>query len=201
MPVTTQPIRISGFVALAVGGALLVSLLCINLFFTVGGPWGTLNDAGNAVGAVLSAALAWQLRRAARGWAVTAALAGAAVAVAGSYLVMSGRTGWYLAGLYTSLGYALIGLWLWRISGSAAADWPRGLARWARFTGGLMALGLLAVPGLLAGFDVPETAPWWAHAGFLGGPGWGVLYPLVCLWLARVLLARPTAPALLKETA
>ncbi|MCC7359836.1 MAG: hypothetical protein IT317_10185 [Anaerolineales bacterium] len=193
MSTPPQPARAAGPTALAVAVVLLAGLLCLVVFYVVGNPWGTLNDAGNGLAALLSAALAWQLRRSTYGWAVAVALAGAVVAVIGSYLVMSAVTGWYLAGLYTSLGYALIGLWLWHASGALRAGWPRGLARLGRFTGGFMALGVLAVPGLLAGIDSPGTAPWWAHAGFVGGPGWVLAYPIFCLWLGRVLLARPTA--------
>jgi hypothetical protein len=182
--------RNDGLLAGLTGGVLVVGNICLILMFTIGRGWGTVNDAANGVAAVLSALLAWRLRRAAperRGrWGLAAA--GAAIAVVGSALVMSRRTGWFLAGLWTSLGYALLGMWLWQAAAALTQHLPRRMAAFGRLTGAFMALGVLAIPGLLAGVDAAETAPWWAHAGFAGGLGWVLLYPIWCLWLARALL-------------
>lgn len=181
--------RSTGWWVSATGGAGLLGIVTISLLYTVGGIFGPLNDLCNAAVALLSAGLAWRLRPrpGARlsGWLVGVAGLGAAIAVWGSVLVLTRRTGWYLAGLYTTLGFAFIGLWLWRLSAAPAA-WPRGLARFGQITGAAMALGLLAVPGIVAGIDAPATAPWWAHAGYVGALGWFFLYPLWGLWLGRV---------------
>lgn len=188
--------RATGWWAIATGGAGLLGIVTISLFYTVGGLFGPLNDLCNAALALLSAGLAWRLRPrpGARlsGWLVGVAGLGAAIAVWGSVLVLSRRTGWYLAGLYSALGFAFIGLWLGRLSAVAAA-WPRGLARFGRLTGALMALGWLAVPGIVRAIDAPATAPWWAHAGYVGSLGWFLLYPLWCLGLGRVYLRAPRA--------
>ncbi len=180
--------------ATTTGAVGLLGIVCITLFYSVGGIFGPLNDLCNAVLALLSAGLAWRLRRSAPPdrAALGAAGLGAAIAVVGSALVMSGRTGWYLAGLYTSLGYAFLGLWVWRVNSAVRAGlaWPRRLVQFGRLTGALMALGFLALPGIVRGVDSAETAPWWAHAGFVGGLGWFLLYPIWCLWLGRA-LARP----------
>src|SRR5690349_11771720 len=134
--------RVAAWLAVATGVVLLAGLLCLIVFFTIGDPWGTMNDAGNGLAALLSAALAWRLSRPGDRWALLVAVVGAVIAVYGSYLVMSARTGWYLAGLYSSLGYALIGVWLWQASGGRAGEWPRGVARLGRFAGAFIALGL-----------------------------------------------------------
>ena len=80
------------------------------------GPFGTINDIANAATGVLSAGLAWRLRRQISGRsgkpAVAAAIAGAGLAVAGSTLVVSGTTGFFFAGLVSSVGFAGIGAWL-----------------------------------------------------------------------------------------
>lgn len=182
----------------ATGGVGLLGIVTISLFYTVGGIFGPLNDLCNAAMALLSVGLAWRLRpgpgaRFGR-WLVGVAGLGAAIAVWGSVLVVSRRTGWYLAGLYSTLGFGFIGLWLGQLN-TAAAAWPRGLARFGRLTGAAMALGLLAVPGIARGIDAPATAPWWAHAGYLGGLGWFVLYPIWCLWLGRALAGARAAVA------
>ncbi len=189
----SQPDRLTGPLALATGGLLFAGLLCLILFYTIGGLWGTLNDAANGLGALLSAVLVWRLHRARPtrgGWVLASAGLGAAIAMWGSYLVMTGRTGWYLAGLYTSLGYALLGLALWATLGALAGAQPRGLRRWGRFTGAFMALGLLALPGIVAGVDSALTRYWWAHLGFAGGLGWVLVFPVWCLWLGRAFALR-----------
>ena len=70
-----------------------------------------MNDYGNGLAGTLGALLAWTLRpRAAP--AIGAAFLGAVLTVAGSALVVSEATGYFLAGLVSSVGFALIGLWL-----------------------------------------------------------------------------------------
>jgi hypothetical protein len=182
------------YLANTTGVVGLIGLAAITMFYMLGGPFGTLNDACNALMGLLSAALAWRLRpwhpsAAPRlgGLTLACALTGAVVALLGSVLVMFRFTGWYLAGLVTSLGYAFTGVWLVSVSEAAlrSRTWPRGVAQWGRVTGALMALGFLAIPGILARTDSAPTAPWWAHAGFAGGLGWVLFFPIWCLGLAR----------------
>ena len=106
----------TGRLALAIGVAAAGSAACLATYFAVGGPFGTINDIGNAAAGVLSAALAWQLRRQIPGraadLAVGAAIVGAGLTVAGSTLVVSDTTGFFFAGLVSSVGFAGIGAWL-----------------------------------------------------------------------------------------
>ena len=108
--------RDTGRLALAVGAVAVGSVACLATFFVVGGPFGTINDIGNAATGVLSAALAWRLRSqlSARtsNLVVGAALLGAGITVVGSTLVVSGTTGFFFAGLVSSIGFAAIGTWL-----------------------------------------------------------------------------------------
>ena len=170
----------------------IAGVVTISLYYGVGGPFGTLNDVGNGLMAVLTAVWATGLHprlaadapgRAAA--ALASAWVGAVVAVAGSVLVILGYTGWYLAGLVTALGYAFIGIWVFgasRWAGRSGA-WPRRPARWGQRLGLLMALGLLALPGILARVDNAGQAPWWAHLGLATSVSWFGLFPLWCLWL------------------
>jgi hypothetical protein len=53
----------TGRLALAIGIAAAGSAVCLATYFAVQGPFGTINDIGNAATGVLSAGLAWRLRR------------------------------------------------------------------------------------------------------------------------------------------
>ncbi|HLC05108.1 MAG TPA: hypothetical protein VJK02_18905 [Anaerolineales bacterium] len=188
-----------GWVAIATGVTGLLGLAFIILFFTVGQPFGTLNDICIGLTAILSAILAWmvyaghhaQLPLQSR-VALMLAVFGAIVVVVGSVLVISGITGWYLAGLYMAAGNGLIGLWLLGLNYSALSGtpWSYGLAIFGLISGVIMALGLLTTPGILGGIDSQESASWIVnYVGQAGGLGWLVLYPIWCVLVGRVLVA------------
>jgi len=168
------------------------------LFFAVGGVFGLFNDVCNAVEAILSAALAWALyplyrAQSARlsGVTLIAAWVGALIASIGSALIIVDFTGWYLAGLYTMFGYALVGVWLFGMNGVALRSfpWPRRLTHLRLLTAACMAVGFLAGPGILGGIDDVDAAPWFVNLGLLGSLGWMFLYPFWCLWLGRLLVS------------
>lgn len=187
--------------AAAAGVAGLLGLVFIILFFTVGQPFGTLNDICIGLAAVLSAILAWLCYPGHQAQApflsqaaLACALLGALVVVAGSVLVISGVTGWFLAGLYMAAGNALIGLWLLWMSFAALGSGnllPHGLAVLGLVCAAIMALGLFTVPGILSGVDSQEAASWMVnYLGQAGALGWLVLYPIWCVLLGRILLIR-----------
>jgi hypothetical protein len=181
----------------------LASLVSLLLFFLVGGPFGTINDVGNGAVGILSGLLAWTLRSidtsrvaTAQVVAVGVAALGAGVTVVGSVLVVSGATGFLLAGLVSSIGFALIGLWLFALNW-----WLRGQERWSPWlpklgivAGGLMAVGITTLPGILVRIDDMESAPSWVWIGFLGWIGVYVLYPVWSICFGRVLLGRSLMP-------
>lgn len=181
--------------AIAVGAVSIGSALCIATFSVVGGPFGTINDLGNAAAGVLSAGLAWQLRGVLPGRSRTvglgAAFVGSALAVTGSSLVVSGTTGWLLAGLVSSVGYAGIGAWLVLANREAPAAWPRQLRRLGVVAGALMITGLLALPGIALRQDDPASAPGWVWLGFLGWLGIYLVYPA---WAISLGLGQRAAP-------
>ena len=187
----TRP-RDTARLATAVGAIAIGSAACLGAFFAVGGPFGSINDIGNATVGVLSATLAWRLRRHIAGragdLAVGAAAVGAAITVVGSALVVSGSTGWFLAGLVSSVGYAGIGAWLLVLNRSTAvADtWPPRLRSLGVLAGGLMALGVVAVPGILLGLDDMATAPGWVWIALLSWLGIFPVYPAWAVWLGIV---------------
>jgi hypothetical protein len=180
----------TGRLALAIGLTAVGSVACFATFFAVGGPFGTINDIGNAATGVLSAGLAWRLRRQIPGRAgsvaVGAAVAGAGLTVAGSSLVVSGTTGWFLAGLVSSVGFAGIGAWLVVLNKSDAIEsvLPRRLRSLGIAAGALMALGIAAAPGIVLRLDDAGTAPAWVWIEALGWLGAFVAYPAWAIWLA-----------------
>src|SRR5215217_7391513 len=103
---TNIPSVAAGRVALVTGTASILATVLIILFFTVGGPFGTLNDIFNGVAGILSGVLAWTLRPAfymnsfARWVMPLLAAIGAIVVVIGSILIIFDVTGWVLAGWY-----------------------------------------------------------------------------------------------------
>jgi hypothetical protein len=179
-----------GRLALAIGMTAIGSAACLATYFAVGGPFGTINDIGNAATGMLSAGLAWRLRRQIPGRAgiaaVGAAIVGAGLTVAGSSLVVSGTTGWFLAGLVSSVGFAGIGAWLVVLNKSDAVEavLPGRHRSLGIAAGALMALGIAAVPGIVLGLDDAATAPAWVWISTLGWLGIFVVYPAWAIWLA-----------------
>ncbi len=192
------PSRPIGWLAIAVGAMTLLGVVSIILFFTVGGVFGLLNDVCNGVEAILSALLVWRMHPWLRSHAprlsrfsLIAAWVGALIASIGSALIILDFTGWYLAGLYTMFGYALVGVWLFGLNYAALQSfwWPRRLAQLGLLTAVCMAIGFLAGPGIVGGVDDPNAAPWFVNLGLLGSLGWMFLYPYWCIWLGRLLVS------------
>jgi hypothetical protein len=187
------------WVALATAGVGLLAILFIILLYTVNSVFGSLNDICNGLLGILSGVLAVMLYDQYGAQSpllglvgLVLALAGAVVVVVGSALVVSGRTGWYRAGFYTMAGFAGIGLWLvgQNLLVQPADGWPQSLVIAGLVVGGLMILGLAALPGLFSGIVSWETSPWYLkYVGMSASSlGWLVLYPLWCLWLSLTFL-------------
>jgi len=179
-----------GWLALVVGIVGLASLLSLIVFYVAGGPFGAINDVGNAVLGVLSAVLAWMVLRSGAGpgylWVAIAGV-GAAVTVVGSVLILTDTTGYFLAGLVSAIGFALIGVWLIGLNRRIATD-PDSLLPLRRsglVAGAVMTIGFLNLPGLVMGLDEMETAPLWAFAGGLSWLGIYFLLPVWCLRFGR----------------
>ena len=191
-----------GSVAAMVGWLSLFALANLLAFFAVGGPFGLINDVSNAALAVLAGTLAvtW-LRSALRAShslrvATALALVGVATSVVGSVLVIFDVTGYFLAGLVSASGFALIGTWL--IAANLPASNPPGINSSRSQTtlgvvaGSVMAAGLVNVPGIVMAIDDQSAAPVWLLAA---GPCWAGTYLLMPIWCLR--LGRPArGPAL-----
>jgi hypothetical protein len=186
-----------GWTAIAAGAAVVLAVVFITLMYTVNMIFGPINDLFNGIIGILSAVLAWMLVAQTHAKSplmsqVTLLLAviGAVMMIIGSALVLFKFTGWILAGLYTSVGAALIGVWLIAFSYSMLkhGSLPNNLVIFGLVTGVLMAFGLFALPGILAGIDTLDSVPWYLIAALPCGLGIYLMYPIWCIWFGRVLL-------------
>ena len=183
--------RITGGIAVLGGAVALISVVSLAAFFAVGGPFGAINDWTIGVFGFLTGLLAVGLSRrdgttrTPRGIVpIGFAVIGAAIVVVGSALVISDTTGFLLAGLVESLGFALIGVWLIVLNRSiaGATRWPRRLPGLGIVAGLVMAIGFVVVPGIATGLDDMDSAPPWVWLGFLGWVGIFFLYPVWSIW-------------------
>jgi hypothetical protein len=181
----------------------VIGLVFISLFYSLSGggdPFGAYNDICVGLGGILSGVLAlliFPIHRAYASrvswFALLCCCIGAIVAPLGSALVYFRYTGWFLAGLVTTFGYALIGIWFLTLNYSAIRwiSFPRSLAKFGIVTGWVMMVGILAGPGILARIDDVDAAQWYVLTALIvGGIGWNLLYTVWCIWLSRLLLSK-----------
>jgi hypothetical protein len=173
--------------ALVHGVVGLATCLCLIVLYLGVDPFGAINDVGNGALGLLSAGLAWRCRQAgataARAFVGIAAL-GAGITIVGSVLVLTEATGFFLAGLVSSVGFALIGVWLVAVN-RRAGPWPRRRRRTGLIAGIVMLLGFVNAPGIAMGLDDMDTAPAWTYLGGLSWAGTYLLFPIWSLRLAR----------------
>jgi hypothetical protein len=124
--------------------------------------------------------------------ALALAVVGAIFTIIGSILIIFGFTGFVLAGWYSSIGYALIGLWLAAFCYAFlhADALPHNLVVFGVVVGAFMAVGLLGIPGIFAGIDSIDSMPWYLYVAFFGWLGTYILYPIWTIWLGRTLLLK-----------
>jgi hypothetical protein len=107
-------------------------------------------------------------------------------------LVILKFTGFVLAGWYTGVGNALIGLWLvaFCFSIQNGIGFSNNLITFGLVVGLVMAMGLLGIFGIFAGIDSMESLPWYLNIGYLGFFGTYILYPIWTIILGRNLLIK-----------
>jgi hypothetical protein len=172
--------------ALAVTVPAAIVLLVV--YYAVGGPFGTLNDLANALVGVLSAVLAVQTARpGVPAAAVVTAGVGGALMVVGSWLVITDRTGWVLAGLVGAVGTGAVGAWLltFNVIAGRTGMLARPLARLGTVSGAVSTLGLLAVPDAVARVDAWDDLHWSGVLALMSWLGVYLGYPLWCALVAR----------------
>lgn len=120
----------------------MASAASLAAYSIAGGPLGAINDIGNATVGLLSGLVVWRLRvrgvagsSGAGSAATVAGLAGGIITAIGSGLVLSRTSGWFFAGLVSSVGAALIGLWLIAVSRSLRSSTKAGPRRKSALVG------------------------------------------------------------------
>ena len=189
----------TGWIAIATGVSAILAAIFLILMYTVNPFFGGVNDVFNSIIGITSVVLAWRLYVEYHGRsplisqiAIALAVVGAIFTIIGSILILFGFTDFVLAGWYSSIGYALIGLWL---AGFCYAFLqgdvlPHNLVVFGIVVATFLAIGLFGIPGIIAGIDSMESMPWYLYIAFLGWLGTYILYPIWTIWLGRYLLLK-----------
>jgi hypothetical protein len=187
----------SGWIAIATGVSAILAAIFLTLMFMGKTSFGRVNDLFNSVIGILSVVLAFSLYavfhdKSALLSQIALALAvfGAVFTIIGSILIIFGFTDFVMAGWYSGIGYALIGIWLvgFCVALLGAGGLPHSLVVFGIVAGAFMAVGLLGIPGIIAGIDNMKSMPWYLYVAFLGWFGIYILYPIWSIWLGRTLL-------------
>jgi hypothetical protein len=113
------------------------------------------------------------------------------LAIIGFRLIAFGYTGWVLSGWYTDTAYALIGLSIIGLDFTALQNGllPKGFSLFGVFVDVVMALGFMALPGLIRNIDSTDfMSPILYGIWNMSIQGWIFLYPIWCIWLGRWIL-------------
>jgi hypothetical protein len=197
MTTSTFSPSVVGWVAIATGVAVILAVITLTLMATVNPFFGTVNDVFNSIIGILSVILAWMLYAEHHAKSplmsqisLLLAVVGAVFTIIGSILIIYGYTDFVLAGWYTGVGNALIGLWLaaFCMSMLRGNTLPHNLVTFGIVVGGVMGMGLLGIPGILARVDTMESLPWYLGVGYLGFLGTYILYPIWTIWFGRILV-------------
>ena len=188
-----------GWVAIATGVSAILAVIFLTFMYTVNPSFGRINDIFNSLIGISSVVLAWMLYAEHHAKsplmsqiALAIAVVGANFTIVGSILIIFGFTDFVLAGWYSGIGYALIGLWLAAFCYSLLRGdaLPHNLVIFGIVVGAFMAIGLLGIPGILAGIDSMESMPWYLYVAFFGWLGTYILYPIWTIWLGRNILLK-----------
>jgi len=201
MTTNNFPQSVVGWTAIATGVSVILAVIFVLLMVTVDVSFGTVNDVFNGILGILSGILAWMLYPGHHARspllsqiALVLAVVGVIFTIVGSVLIIFDFTGFVLAGWYTAVGNALIGLWLGAFCTSTLRErgdtLPHSLVRFGLVVGAIMGIGMLCIPGILAGVDSMASLPWYLLAGCFGFLGTYILYPIWTIWLGRILIKR-----------
>ena len=188
-----------GWVAIATGVSAILAVIFLALMAAVNPFFGKVNDVFNSIIGISSLILACLLYAGHYAKspllsqiALVLAVVGALFTIIGSVLIIYGFTDFVLAGWYTGIGNALIGLWLVAFCYSMLRGdaMPHNLVMFGLVVGVFMAVGLIGIPGIFAGIDSMESMPWVLYIAFFGYFGTYILYPIWTIWLGRNLLLK-----------
>ena len=190
--------RIAGWSAYGSAAATILTLLTGILFFTIGQPFGTLEDFSAVLQVVFMIPVAIALHRllpsTTRSVSLVAAgvgILGMLISAIGQGLLVLGRIDYPTSTKFFPAGLA-IGSWLLVVCSLARINgfFPNGLAR----AGSIAGVGyFVTVAGFLWG---GQESP----VFYLGGFALGIGYPVWALWLGRLFLAGTLHPGIASST-
>lgn len=199
MTTSNIPTTTIGWVAIITGVSATLAVIFLTLMFTVNRSFGKVNDVFNSVIGISSLVLAWMLYAEHHAKsplmsqiALALAVLGALLTIIGSILIIFGYTDFVLAGWFTGLGNALIGLWLVAICYAMLQGdvLPHNLVLFGIVVGAFMAIGLIGIPGIISKIDSIESMPWYLNLAFFGYLGTYILFPIWTILLGRTLLLK-----------
>jgi len=188
-----------GWVAIITSITATLAIIFLILMYVVNNSFGKVNDVFNSIIGISSMVLAWMLYAEHHAKspvisqiALVLVIAGALFTIVGSILIIFGFKSFVMAGWYTGIGYALIGLWLmlWSYSMLSTGVIPHSLVVFGIIVGAFMAVGLLGIPGIITRIDSMESLPRYLYLAFLGYLGVYILYPIWTILLGRHLLLK-----------
>lgn len=194
--ITTINNRTTAQIAITIAITAVISIITLALLYTGLPIFGPINDLTNAVGGLLSALLVWQFHALLRERAPTAAIffslaawIGSLAIIINSVLVAFGYMHWMTGGMYTAIGYGLIGIWLLALHRQFGLQesLPSGILKLGVIAAIAMLFGLLAGPLLASGVNL-ATNPVTGIAYLGAAVGW-LLYPVWCWLVGRSILA------------
>ncbi|HSG26109.1 MAG TPA: hypothetical protein VLA32_08340 [Anaerolineales bacterium] len=188
--------QLTGKIASAIVVTAVLSIISLALLYSGIPIFGPINDLTNALSGVLIVVMVWQfhflLRERAAGVALLFLLvvfAGSAAIIINSVLVAFGRMHWLTGGMYTAIGYGLIGIWLLVLLRMIAPQifLTPGLIRLGTVTALALLFCLPAAPLMGLG-DKLEINPLIIIVFIGAGTGW-LLFPIWCWQLGRRLIS------------
>ena len=188
--------QLTGKISSTIPLIAILSIITLALLYSGIPIFGPINDLTNAFNGVLIVIMAWQfhflLRERAAGVAViflVVVFVGTAAIIINSVLVAFGRMHWLTGGIYTAIGYGLIGIWLLvllRMSAPQPFLTP-GMIRLGTVTALALLFCLPAAPLMGMGEKV-EMNVLVILVFFGAGTGW-LLFPIWCWQLGRRLIS------------
>ena len=187
-----------GWTAIAVGVITILAITFLALMATVNSSFGKVNDVFNSLIGISSVILAWMLYAEHHAKSplisqvgLVLVAVGAIFTIIGSVLIIFGYTDFVLAGWYTGIGNALMGLWLTAFCYSMLRNnlLPNNLVVFGIVAGAFMAIGLIGISGIFAKVDSMDM-PWYLYVAFFGWLGTYILYPIWAIWMGRILLLK-----------
>ena len=188
-----------GWAAIITGSSAILAVIFLALMYTVKRSLGYINDIFNSLIGIFSAILAFLLyvefqagSASLSPIALGLVVVGAIFTIVGTVLSVARITDFVMAGWYTGIGNALLGLWLvnycYSMLGSDVL--PQSSPVFGLVVGAFMALGLIGILGIITKVDKLESMPKYLYVAFFCYMGTYFLYPIWTIQVGRYFLLK-----------